>query len=164
MILLIVEGASDKIFCEHLLRDLLQISDKIVVEQTRGIDRMLRETLPHAIRLLQASLYTKVIAIFDRDKMNEPYDKKKTRIERLRELVHQHPSVGGFPFRENLEDLIQNCLRPATKRRDFWERVRRSKEVAVRWAIKHKHLDEDLLRNRLTDLQRSLNCYLMKDF
>lgn len=116
-----------------------------------------------AIRRLQHSArVTKVIAVFDWDKMHEPYDKRKTRIERLQELLQVHPRVGGFPVRENLEDLIESCLNQGQKAQ-FQDKWHKSKLAAVKWAVK-QDLDQHQLKARLTDLQRSLQCQLIRDF
>lgn len=164
MILLVVEGESDQKFFEYVRdRVLQQSSAPIKIADAKGIVRMLQKELPDAISLLQRDLYTKVIAVFDHDKMNEPYNKQSTRIERLRELLWEDPRVGGLPIRENLEDLIQDCL-PNERRKEFKERInRQGKPTAIQWAIK-QNLDQDKLRARLTDLQRSLYCQLIRDF
>lgn len=163
MIMLVVEGESDKVFFEYVRDSVLQ-QTKFEVTYARGIDRMLQRELPDAIRLLQQGLYTKVIAVFDTDEMSKPYDSKKTRFERLRELLKSpNLPIGGFAVRNNLEDLIKDYL-PTELRQEFKERLKRQgKPTAIKWAIK-QNLDQNNLRARLADLQRSLNCNLIKNF
>lgn len=164
MILLVVEGESDRIFFEYV-RDVVwqQSPDQVKITDSRGIDIMLQRTLPDAIKLLKLKqgLCDKVIAVFDWDEMHESHG-KKTRIERLQELLQMHPRVGGVPVRENLEDLIRSCL-DQTYRVKFEELKHKSKLAAVKWAIK-QDLDQSQLKARLTDLQRSLQCQILRDF
>lgn len=165
MIVLVCEGASDATFFEYVIRTVLRSESQLKIINSYGIDNMLKESgaLSDAIRRLQrGSRVTKVIAVFDWDKMHEPYGKRR-RIERLRELLQQHPYVGGFPVRENLEDLVQNCL-PHERRSEFENQLKNEgKETAVKWAIR-QNLDQEKLKVSLTDLQRSLDCQLIRDF
>jgi|GEM_PF-1893087 len=162
MILLVVEGESDGVFFEYAMSQQSSLYPEVQIIYADGIDKMLQSTLPDAIKFLKQDLYTKVIAIFDWDKMHEPYGKHSTRIERLQELLREHPRVGGFPVRNNLEDLIENCLNQSQKA-EFQKRKHKSKLAAVRWAIK-QDLDQHQLKAKLTDLQKSLQCQLIRDF
>lgn len=165
MILLVVEEQSAKIVLEHIVYTLLgRAISRVSIKPSRGIDTMLTETLPNACKLL-GDTYSKVIVIFDRDKMHEPYTSSKSRIQQLQEILNQHRNfpVGGFAVRENLEEFIKACL-PAPRRGAFSERVNRSgKVVAARWALSQQ-LNQKVLKSKVTDLERSLNCQLIRDF
>lgn len=161
MILILVEGEDGPIFFEHVIYQILQRPrSQVRILSGGGIDTMLARNLPDACTL--KNQYTKVIAIFDTDKMHEPHNKTETRIACLRKLCNSYSQLGGFPVREKLEDLIKACL-PVDKRNDFRDKRQESKKVAVKWALK-QHLDESILEAKVADLKRSLNCQLQRDF
>jgi hypothetical protein len=120
---------------------------------------MLESTLPDVCKV--QNLYFKVIAIVDSDEMHEPSG-KGTRISRLQELLKSYKHLRAFPVRDNLEDLIQNCL-PPQKRREFNDKIHaRLKLAAAQWAIK-QDLDVDTLKNKLVDLEGYLRCQQQKE-
>lgn len=163
MILLVVEGRSDQVFFDHVLNKVLKANrSEVRIKSSNGIDKMLIGTLPDACKLL-GTIYTKVIAAFDVDEMKKRHTQSKRRIQRLEEILRQYPQAGGFPVRDNLEDLIGDCL-PKDQRRSFRKRVKaESKVVAAEWALKQE-LNETELKSRVADLEASLNCNLQKVF
>jgi hypothetical protein len=168
ILLVVVEGRADKCFFEHVFEHVLdetlqqrEPEVKVKVQEAQGIDRMLKSTLPDVCKL--QDLYFKVIAIVDSDEMHKPFG-KGTRISRLQELLKSYKHLRAFPVRDNLEDLIQNCL-PPQKRREFNDKIHaRSKLAAAQWAIrKEQGLDVDTLKNKLADLEGYLRCQQQKE-
>jgi hypothetical protein len=166
ILLVVVEGRADKCFFEHVFEHVLdetlqqrEPEVKFKVQEAQGIDRMLKSTLPDVCKL--QDLYFKVIAIVDSDEMHKPFG-KGTRISRLQELLKSYKHLRAFPVRDNLEDLIQNCL-PPQKRREFNDKIHaRLKLAAAQWAIK-QDLDVDTLKNKLVDLEGYLRCQQQKE-
>ncbi|MBI3460250.1 hypothetical protein HY009_04895 [Candidatus Acetothermia bacterium] len=161
-----MEGESDEVLFEHVVHTVLKHSETQVQvasagsDRSGGINRMLDDNLPNACELI-GKLYRKVIAVFDEKNMHEPH-RSKSRIQYLKDMWSNHPLCGGFPVRSDLEDLIERCLLP-DRRKDFRERVRKSKVQAAHWAIQ-QGLDEHELKTRITELAQSLNCQLYRDF
>jgi hypothetical protein len=139
--------------------DNVNLKSKLKFETLKELTKMLDRTLPHVCKL--QNHYFKVIAIVDSDEMHEPSG-KGTRISRLQELLKSYKHLRAFPVRDNLEDLIQNCL-PPQKRREFNDKIHaRSKRAAAQWAIK-QDLDVDTLKNKLVDLEGYLRCQQQKE-
>jgi len=157
ILLVVVEGPGDKDFFEHVLYEILQLR-KVKVQAANGIDRMLGRMLPDVCELQDQ--YFKVIAIVDRDKMHEPFGKGR-RSDRLQELLKIYPHFRAFLVRDNLEDLIRDCLHPP-KKKEFNERLQRSKRAAAQWAIK-QDLDVNILKNKTSDLEGYLRCQQQKE-
>jgi hypothetical protein len=169
ILLVVVEGLSDKCFFEYVfehvlcetLETLRQREPKVEVKvrEAKGIDEMLKRTLPDVCKV--QNLYFKVIAIVDSDEMHKPFG-KGTRISRLQEFLKSYKHLRVFPVRDNLEGLIQNCL-PPQKRREFNDKIHaRLKLAAAQWAIK-QDLDVDTLKNKLVDLEGYLRCQQQKE-
>ncbi|MBI1742124.1 hypothetical protein HYR54_03550 [Candidatus Acetothermia bacterium] len=161
-----MEGESDEVLFEHVVHTVLKHSETQVQvasagsDRSGGINRMLDDNLPNACELI-GKLYRKVIAVFDEKNMHESH-RSKSRIQHLQEILNQYSLCGGFQVCEDLEDLIETCLSPS-QRKEFRERVGKSKVQAAHWAIQ-QGLDEHELKTRITELVQSLNCQLHRDF
>ncbi len=158
ILLVVVEGEGDKKFFDYVIYKILQQSKpRVKIQVANGIDKILA-MLPDVCKLQDQ--YFKIIAIVDRDKMHEPFG-EGTRSKRLRELLKSYPHLRAFLVRDNLEDLIRDCL-PAQKKREFNDKIKQSKPVAALWAIK-QNLNVDKLKNKIADLERYLRCQQQKE-